>query len=128
MPINRSPFETNSLLPIADAPWYATKYFDPTKVNVNTFKHLVMHDHGIDLQKKNSLLSMLDSPEWMDHLAVGAAGAVLSNAAASYLGMSKPAQTLMSLAGFGLGNIMYDQVKTRHTSYDPDTGLSKIRM
>lgn len=129
MGISHSPFDTNSLLPIADAPWYATKYFDHTKVSPNVYKHVVMHDHGLDLQKKNSLLTMLNSPEWVDHLVVGAAGAALSKATASYLGMSKPAQTLMSLAGFGLGNIMYNQFKeNKYTSYDPDTGLSKIHM
>jgi hypothetical protein len=117
------------MLSIADAPAYATKYYDPTKITPNVFKHVVMHDHGIDVNKKNSLLNILNSPEWVDNLLVGAAGAALSKATASYLGMSKPAQTLMSLAGFGIGNIMYNQFKeNKFTTYDPDTGLSRIRM
>jgi hypothetical protein len=129
MPIFTSPLRTDAMLSIADAPAYATKYYDPTKVTPNVFKHVVMHDHGIDLNKKNSLLTMLDSPEWVDHLLAGAAGAALSKATSSYLGMSKPAQTLMSLAGFGLGNIMYNQFKeNKFTTFDPESGLSKIRM
>jgi hypothetical protein len=129
MPLSSSPFDTNSMLHIADAPWYATKYHDHTKVTPNTFKHFVMHDHGLDLDKKNSLLTMLNTPEWVDHLVVGAAGAALSKATASYMEMSKPAQTLMSLAGFGLGNIIYNQFKeNKYTTYDPESGLSRIKM
>ena len=129
MSISRSPFDTAPLLGIADAPWYATKYYDPTRLEPQAYKHLVMHDHGLALGKKNSLLTMLDSPEWVDHLAVGAVGAAVSKAAASYIGMSKPAQTLMSLAGFGLGNMLYNQMhENKHTSYDQASGLSRIHM
>jgi hypothetical protein len=129
MPAYPSPFANAPLLGIADAPWFATKYYDPTRVDPQTFKHLVAHDHGLALRKKNSLLTILDSPEWVDHLFVGAAGAAISKATASYLGMSKPAQTLMSLAGFGLGNVIYNQLhENKHTSYNQETGRSRIYM
>jgi len=43
--------------------------------------------------------------------------------------MSKPARTLLSLAGFGLGNIIYSTLHERKfTEYDPKTGLSKIKL
>ena len=129
MPEFPSPFANAPLLGIADAPWFATKYYDPTHLEPQMFKHLVAHDHGLELRKKNSLLTVLDSPEWVDHLLVGAAGAAISKAASSYLGMSKPAQTLMSLAGFGLGNIIYNHLhENKHTSYDPESGRSIIHM
>ena len=129
MPEFPSPFENAPLLGIADAPWYATKYFDHTKVQPNMFQHFVVHDHGIDLPKKNSILTMLNSPEWVDHLLVGAAGAAITKAVSSYAGLSKPAQVLLSLAGFGVGNMIYNHFKeNKHTSYDPESGLSRIHM
>lgn len=129
MPEFPSPFENAHLLSLADAPWYATKYYDPTHIQPQLISHYVQNDHGLAQHKKNSLLNVLNNPEWVDHLVVGAAGAAISKAVASYAEMSKPAQTLMSLAGFGVGNIIYNHLHERkHTSYDPETGLSRIHM
>ena len=72
---------------------------------------------------------MLDSPEMFDHLAAGAAGAALGKAVSSYSEMSPQAQTLMSLAGFGIGNVLYNAIhEEKFTSYNPETGKVKIKM
>jgi hypothetical protein len=89
----------------------------------------IRQDHGLDGRKKQSLLTMLDSPEWFDHLVVGAAGAALAKTVASYAELSPPAQTLMSLAGFGVGNIIYNTYHTKKfTSYNQDTGKVRIKL
>ncbi len=70
---------------------------------------------------------MLASPEAFDHIVSGAAGMVIARALAKYSEMSAPARTLLSLAGFGLGNIMYNYINERkHTTFDASTGKSKI--
>lgn len=95
----------------------------------NMFARFILGDHGLPHHKKQSLLAMLNSPEVFDHLLVGAAGAAVAKVVSSYAEMSKPAQTLMSLAGFGIGNIMYNALhKDNHATYDPHTGKSKITL
>jgi hypothetical protein len=87
----------------------------------------IQQDHGLDKHKKQSLLTMLDSPEWFDHLVVGAAGAALAKTVASYADMSPPAQTLMSLAGFGVGNIIYNNYhQNQFTEYNQESGKARI--
>ena len=111
----------------------------PVSNGINLFGEDVIHDplrlfkfikedHGLEAPKKKSLMEMLHSPEAVDHLLVGAAGAALAHAAASYAKVSKPGRVLLSLAGFGLGNIMYDTLKSKKfTDYDPKTGVSTVK-
>ena len=88
---------------------------------------LIKQDSVLPEHKKNSIFTILNSPEAIDHVLVGAAGMAVARAAAHYAELSKPARTLVSLAGFGLGNIMYNHLHERkHTSYNPQTGKSTI--
>ncbi len=89
---------------------------------------LVKGDHGLAADKKQHLLTMLNSPEAFNHVMAGLAGMLIAKAAGSYSTMSKPARTLLSLAGFGLGNIIYNTMHERKfTTYDPHTGISRIK-
>jgi hypothetical protein len=88
---------------------------------------LIKQDKGLPEHKKRSILEMLASPEAFDHLVSGAAGFAIARALAKYSELSPPARTLLSLAGFGLGNIMYNYINERkHTTFDASTGKSKI--
>ena len=88
----------------------------------------IKEDQGLDDHKKKNLFHMLNSPEAADQLLAGAAGAALAHAAASYAKVSKPGRLLLSLAGFGLGNIMYSTLQERKfTDYDPRTGISTVK-
>jgi len=70
---------------------------------------------------------MLNSPDVMDHMLSGFAGAAVAHVVGKYTELSPPARTLLSLAGFGIGNILYNVMHTRkHTEYDEETGVSKI--
>ncbi len=89
---------------------------------------MVRNDHGLDQPKKKSLMTMLNSPEAFDHVFVGVTGMAVAKAVAKYSNMSKPAQTLISLAGYGIGNIIYNTLnEKKFTSYDKSTGISTIK-
>lgn len=90
---------------------------------------MIEQDKGLNMQKKNSLLTMLQSPEAFDNIMAGAAGLILTRMLASYANMSPTARTLLSLAGFGLGNIIYNAVHERkYTEFDPVTGRARIKL
>ena len=89
--------------------------------------NLVHQDHGLDKNKKRTLTEMLHSPEVLDHLLAGVAGVLVAKAISSYTEMSKPARTLLSLAGFGIGNVIYNNLNERKfTTFDPHTGVSRV--
>lgn len=93
----------------------------------STILTLLKQDKHLPEHKKKSLFEVLNSPEAVDHVLVGAVGMALARSAAHYAKLSKPARTLLSLAGFGLGNIMYNHLTERkHTTFDPHTGKSRI--
>jgi hypothetical protein len=97
--------------------------------NPNSFKRLVNQDHGISANKKNSIFQILNSPEAFDNLVAGAAGYALTRAITSYSELSKPARTLLSLAGFGAGSIIYNTMRDRKfTDYDPKTGTMTVKL
>jgi hypothetical protein len=115
---------------LTDSP-YATKFTGPGIIDVypGLFKKLIHQDHGLDHRQKRSLLELLNTPEAFDHLMAGAAGAMIAKAASSYANLSKPAQTLLSLAGFGIGNIIYNSLnEQKFATYDPHTGKAKIKL
>lgn len=109
--------------------------FSPTDIdtvirnNPDVLLRLVEQDHGLDQHKKSHIKAILNSPEVFDHLMAGAAGAIIVNASTHYIQMSKPARVLLSLAGFGLGNIIYNTIHERKfTTFDPGTGRVKIKL
>ena len=97
--------------------------------NPQAILRLVQQDHGLPEHKKRSLSDILNSPEAFDHVMVGVTGMLIAQAAGHYANISKPARTLLSLAGFGIGNILYNTLHERKfTDYDKSTGIAKIRM
>ena len=117
----------NSLRGLETSP-YGVRMSGPDMINSpSTFIKLVKEDHGLEEHKKNKLFTMLNSPEAFDNIMAGAAGSALALAASHFSSLSKPARTLISLAGFGLGNIIYNTVHERKfTKYNPETGISTI--
>lgn len=98
---------------------------DPAKV----LTKLVAGDHGLDDSKKDSLFSMFSKPEVLDTLLVGAAGVALTHAVTSFLNVPTPARTLLSLAGFGIGNIIYNTFNERKfTTLDESKASVKIKL
>jgi hypothetical protein len=98
---------------------------DPAKI----LTRLVKQDHGLEDEKKQSLFAVFNKPEVLDTLLVGAAGAALTHAVASYMQVPTPARTLLSLAGFGIGNIIYNTLSERKfTTYDSNRGTVRMKI
>ena len=97
--------------------------------NPQAILRMVQQDHGLPEHKKRSLSEILNSPEAFDHVMVGVTGMLIAKAAGHYAEISKPARTLLSLAGFGIGNILYNTLHERKfTEYDNSTGIATIKM
>jgi len=124
-----NPSILDPILSVSDPGQYGVKMTGLGMIdNPSSILKLVKHDHGLPEHKKKSLMSMLNSPEAFDHLLAGAAGFAVARAISSYSEMSKPARTLLSLAGFGIGNIIYNTLHERKfTDYDPHTGIIKVK-
>jgi hypothetical protein len=88
----------------------------------------VRGSHGLSDSQKKSLLSVFSGPDILDHLLIGTGGYMLAKAINRYLALPKTAQTLLNLAGFGIANILYDEIfkNQRHTAYDPETGKTTL--
>jgi hypothetical protein len=119
----------DSISAISDPGPYGVKMTGLDMVdNPSAILKLVKQDHGLAAPKKQHLMTMLSSPEAFDHIMVGITGMMIAKAAGSYSGLSKPARTLLSLAGFGIGNIIYNTLQERKfTTYDPHTGILKVK-
>jgi hypothetical protein len=80
-------------------------------------------------QDVHTLFNMFNKPEVLDTLLVGAAGVALTHAVTSFLNVPKPARTLLSLAGFGIGNIIYNAFNERKfTTLDESKASVKIKL
>jgi len=96
--------------------------------HVNILHNLVKQDHGMDEHKKKHLTTMLNSPEYVDHLLAGTTGTMLMRSISHYSQLSGPAQTLLSLAGFGIGNIIYNELhEDKFSEYHPHSGKARIK-
>ena len=91
---------------------------------------LVNNDHGLEEHKKQSVLALLDNPNFLNSMLAGGAGVALTRAVTNYEKMSKPAQVLVTMAGFGLGKVVYELFHDpeRFSSYNSNTGLTKIKI
>lgn len=89
---------------------------------------MIGRDPGLPMEKKQPLLTMLNTPEVYDHLLAGAAGAALALTVAKFTELDKAPKALVGLAGFGIGNVVYNLLKeNKFTHYDPQQGTSTLR-
>jgi hypothetical protein len=97
-------------------------------LNVNDLRKAIQADYGISPEKKQNLFAILNSPNIAEQLLVGAAGGAIGLAVAKYKEMSGTAQTLMSLAGFGLGNIIMNSLTQpgKFTRWNPETATNRV--
>lgn len=90
--------------------------------------HFIRSDYGMPQSSKMNLLTIMNSPNMAEQLIAGAGGAALGMAVARYKKMSGTAQALMSLAGFGLGNIIMNSLTQpgKFTSWNAETAKNRI--
>jgi len=110
----------SALLPVDNGPFVET--FHQASIN-----RLLKQDNSLPEYKKKSLLAMLNTPEAFDHLMAGVTGAAIMRSALNYSKLSSPARTLLGLAGFSIGNILYNYlIERKHTQFDHATGKTRI--
>lgn len=99
-------------------------------LTAENIKHLIRKDIGLDPQEKTSLMAMLNTPNALENLLAGAGGAAISLAIAKYAKMSATSQALMSLAGFGVGNIILNAVRpdSKHTQWNAERATNTIKL
>ena len=67
---------------------------------------IVTNDQYLSPTEKNELLQKLHEPSFAQNLLHGSIGAGISLAFTKYMKMSKTAQILLSMAGFGIGRYL----------------------
>lgn len=97
-------------------------------LTVEGLRQAIEKDLGLPQDRKQSLFAILNSPNIAEQLFAGAAGGAVGLAVAKYNEMSGTAQTLMSLAGFGLGNIIMNSLtpKSKFTQWDSQTARNRV--
>jgi hypothetical protein len=80
------------------------------QINIEHLKQVIQHDPQVEPADKSSLLSFLNDPDALSVLTGGVAGAAITNTISKFLGLSRTAQILLSLAGFGLGTILVKSI------------------
>ena len=70
----------------------------------------IRQDEGLHPAQRANVLQMLNNPDIATHVLTGITGAGIALAVARWKKMSPTSQVLMSLAGFGLGNIILNKL------------------
>ena len=88
----------------------------------------IRSDYGMPHESKVNLLAIMNSPNMAEQVIAGAGGAALGYAVSKYKNMSGTAQALMSLAGFGLGNIIMNSLTQpgKFTSWNSETAKNRV--
>ena len=90
--------------------------------------HFIRNDQGLHPDQRTHVLQLLNTPDLGGHILAGATGAALALSVARYKKLSGTSQVLMSLAGFGLGNIILNKLTPppKHTAWDRNTGTLTV--
>lgn len=65
-------------------------------------------DRELKDRERAELLHAIDEKDFIKRTAFGGAGAAIGLIISKYLKLSRPSQVLLSLAGFGVGRLIYD--------------------
>lgn len=69
---------------------------------------IVRNDPSLSEEEKDELITKLDDNIFFDSLMRGATGAGVGYVIAKFLGLSRSARVLLSIAGFGIGRYLLD--------------------
>ena len=72
---------------------------------------IVKKDMSLKPDEKLELVTKLSDHSFFDHVSNGAAGAGAGFVIAKFLNLSKPAQVVLTLAGFGIGKYLLDTAR-----------------
>lgn len=77
---------------------------------------LVQHDSGLTIQEKAELIEKIQDNDFYTNLMHGTIGASIGYIISKFLNLSRSAQILMSVAGFGIGRYLLD-VSRKHDKF-----------
>lgn len=77
---------------------------------------IVMRDPVMTQQEKAEVIAKLNDHSFINHISRGVVGAGVGLIIAKFMGLSKSAQVLLSLAGFGIGKYLLD-VSRKHDKF-----------
>jgi hypothetical protein len=88
----------------------------------------IRQDEGLHPAQRANVLQMLNTPDIATHVLTGITGAGIALAVARWRKMSPTSQVLMSLAGFGLGNIILNKLTPppKFTSWNSSGGTVTV--
>lgn len=88
----------------------------------------VSQDPTLSKTEKAEIVTKLGNEEFLQEILHGAAGAGTALVIAKYFNLSKPAQALITLAGFGVGRYLLDESRKhdRFLQYDDKLKTYKI--
>ncbi len=80
----------------------------PPPFDISRLRHAVSKDQSLSATQKKDTLSWLEDPAVLYELRSGSVGAALTLLIGKFLNMNPRTQLLLSIAGFGIGKIIYD--------------------
>jgi hypothetical protein len=88
----------------------------------------IRQDQGLHPAQRANVIQMLNNPDIATHVLTGLTGAGIALAVARWKKMSTTSQVLMSLAGFGLGNIILNKLtpSPKFTNWSPSGGTVTV--
>lgn len=87
-------------------------------------------DTNLTKEQKEHLAKFINTPNQLAKLTSEATGAGLGLVISNYLKLSKPAKVLLSVAGYGIGKVLYDAIhndKKKFQSYNKDLKVYEIK-
>ena len=77
--------------------------------DADTLRKIIPKDQSLSTAQQDDVIDWLQNPTVISQLRSGAIGSALSLLISKFLKMSPRNQLLLSIAGFGIGKIIYDQ-------------------
>ncbi len=78
----------------------------------------VANDAGLSIEQRAGLLEQLKQPGFLSSVFAGVAGASLLLVISRYLKLSPAVQVLLSMAGYGIGNLLLNATSNNMLKYD----------
>lgn len=101
---------------------------EPLPFNTSVLRQAINKDQALTRSQKEELQNWVDSPDVINKLQSGGIGAALGYMLSKYLRLSPQTQLLLSIAGFGVGKMVYDYKSDpkRFSSWNPSLKMYEI--
>lgn len=103
------------------------KKFQPS-FNIDSLKDAVQKDSSLNTVQQQSVMQHLADPQFVSELKDGAIGAAIAYLLGKYFNLKSETKVLLSVAGFGIGKLIYDYSKDpkQFSTFNPVTKMQEI--